>query len=708
MKKSSIKEDIKYLYELYGFNLIDEYPDILVYQYDGSYFRNLEIVTFSAKISDLKKTKDEYLGMGYSVSTTDYATTKEAEDKLFNGFFAVKQSNRNSQKDYNTYIEKQGNRVGEYSYINGEHMVNDVPSDKDVVSEICDVMHSDGAQLVILEAAAGFGKTCTSYEVLQRLTQEDHCKIVPLLTELSRNRKASLFRYVLLSEINSKFTRLSYELVYREIQNGKVPLIIDGFDELLSKGYPNQSVGFSDVSEDAHTMLDTISEMLQKDSRAKILLTSRKSSIFAGDDFDEWVDSKLQNCTVTRIQLESPSPKDWIGGEKIAALERKGISLHSLSNPILLSILKRENVEDIVSKYSTIDEIINVYFNTLLEREMTRQSLSMQVSEQRDTMQQLAAYFAELNISADEADFLKEIFKDILNSKLDTYIERYQYGAVFDSEHIPSEDEFLMKLVHHAFLDRITSHSNQIGYINDFIFGILIGESFLVGKLDASKVDEKYLDLCITAYGSMCSETKHRLWGALSKGAPKLSADLRLRADLYLLGKMTTNYQNAYFSSYTIGNGFRFPLEFAFKSCIFESCIFRDCSIPATAFVDCQFFNCSFFNEWENFGDVNGKNNLFVSSLGIPEIQEQRSSTCQNDVNKYVALVLEKFYPTGHSFARLRCRERVFYRDAAAEDASNIENAINWLIQEDILNKKAQCYELNFSQMGRVNEILGR
>lgn len=708
MKKISLREDIKNLYKLYGFNLIDEYPDILVYQYDGSYFQNLEIVTFSSGIPSLEKIKDEYLGMGYSVSTTLYGSKKEVEDKLFNGFFAVKQSNKSSQKDYLTYIEKQENRVGEYSYINGEHMVNDVLSNRDVISEICDVMHSSGAQLVILEAAAGFGKTCTSYEVLQRLTQGEHCKIVPLLTELSRNRKASLFRYVLLSEINSKFTRLSYELVYREIQNGKVPLIIDGFDELLSKGRPNQPSGFNDVGEDAHTMLDTISEILQKDSCAKILLTSRKSSIFAGDDFDKWVENKLHDCTVTRIQLEAPSPKDWIGGEKIAALERKGISLQSLSNPILLSILKREDIEDIAAKYSTIDEIIDVYFNTLLDREMARQSLSMHVSEQRSTMQQLAAYFVELNISADDADFLKEIFKEVLDSKLDDYIERYQYGVAFDSEHIPSEDEFLMKLVHHAFLDRITSHSNQIGFINDFIFGILIGESFLAGKLDSSKVDEKYLDICITAYGSMCPETKCHLWEALSEGAPKLSTDLRLRADLFLLGEMTSNYQNAYFSSYTIENGFRFPHNFSFKSCIFESCIFRDCSIPSTAFIDCQFFNCSFFNEWENFGDLKLKNNLFVSSQRVPEIQEQTSLVCLNDVDRYIASVLEKFYPTGHSFARLRCRERVFYRDATAEDATNIENAINWLIQEGILNKKAQCYELNFSQMGRVNELLGR
>lgn len=708
MKKDTIKEDVKHLYELYGFNLIDEYPDILVYQYDGAYFRNLEIVTFVSTLPDLKKIENQYINMGYSVSTTIYSTAQEARNKLFNGFFAVKQSNKNSQKDYETYIKKQADCVEEYSYINGKHMVNDVPSERDVVDEICEIMCADGAQLVILEAAAGFGKTCTSYEVLHRLTQSDDCETVPLLTELSRNRKASLFRYVLLSEINSKFTRLSYELVYREIQNGKVPLIIDGFDELLSKGQPNQTPSVNDVGEDAHTMLDTISELFQKSSNAKILLTSRKSSIFAGDDFDKWVDGKLENCAVTRIQLEAPSPKDWIGAEKIAALEEKGISLQSLSNPILLSILKQESINNIYLNYSSIDEIIDVYFTTLLEREMVRQSLSIQAPEQRKIMQSLAAFFAELNFSADDADFLKEIFKEILGAKLDEYIERYQYGAAFNSEHIPSEDELLMKLVHHAFLDRIAPHSNRIGFINDFIFGILIGESILADKLSTNKVDEKYLDICITAYASMCLRTKQQLLKALLKNSPSISDNLRLRVDLFLAGEMTTNYHNAYFSSYNVENGFRFPPDFSFKNCIFESCVFKDCIIPSTAFVDCQFFNCSFFADWQNFKGLRERNNFFVSSFGIPELQEEYFSNEQSDTDRYVIKVLEKFYKDGHEFANLRCRERVFYRDAQTEDVPHIEDAINWLIQEGIINKKAQCYELNFSKMGRVNEILGR
>lgn len=61
----------------------------------------------------------------------------------------------------------------------------------------------------------------------------------PIFTELSKNRKAALFRYVLLDEIDRKFTSLSSELVISEIRNGKVPLIIDGFDELISRSNKN-------------------------------------------------------------------------------------------------------------------------------------------------------------------------------------------------------------------------------------------------------------------------------------------------------------------------------------------------------------------------------------------------------------------------------------------------------------------------------------
>jgi Cdc6-like AAA superfamily ATPase len=107
--------------------------------------------------------------------------------------------------------------------------------DKSIIEKITDIINAKGPHLVILEAAAGFGKTCTAYEVLKEIVCSDDKNNIPIFAELSRNRKASVFKYVLLDEIDRLFHYLKSDLVIYEIIQGRIPLIIDGFDELITK-----------------------------------------------------------------------------------------------------------------------------------------------------------------------------------------------------------------------------------------------------------------------------------------------------------------------------------------------------------------------------------------------------------------------------------------------------------------------------------------
>lgn len=50
-------------------------------------------------------------------------------------------------------------------------------------------------------------------------------------------------------------------------------------------------------------MLSTIGDLLTDE--AKIILTSRKTAIFAGTEFIDWVDSYNGNFDVIRFQLEN-------------------------------------------------------------------------------------------------------------------------------------------------------------------------------------------------------------------------------------------------------------------------------------------------------------------------------------------------------------------------------------------------------------------
>lgn len=74
----------------------------------------------------------------------------------------------------------------------------------------------------------------------------------------------------------------------------------------------------------------------------------------------------------------------------------------------------------------------------------------------------------------------------IIEDDLDSLLERYE--ATVDISEIPSEDEYLAKLSHHALLDRIPNTSDLIGFINDFIFGYLIADSIVHDKQDITNV----------------------------------------------------------------------------------------------------------------------------------------------------------------------------------------------------------------------------
>src|SRR5690606_4626603 len=139
-----------------------------------------------------------------------------------------------------------------------------------IIKSITEHLKNKKPHLIIIEAAAGYGKTCTSYELLNGFLESTSCEI-PLMTELSRNRGANIFRYILLDEIDRQYPNLDSKIVKHEIQTGRIPLIIDGFDELLKKS----NIVISDKKEvfsEVETMLDTIGNLL--DNKAKIILTT--------------------------------------------------------------------------------------------------------------------------------------------------------------------------------------------------------------------------------------------------------------------------------------------------------------------------------------------------------------------------------------------------------------------------------------------------
>lgn len=709
-------DQLNELYSLYGFKTEEISNNTIVYTHNDGYFNNAEIVMLGAEAEQAEIYKKQYLEIGYSVHLVSYFSLFSANEGLFKGFFRIKQSKGRLLQEYKAYCDLQTKKLSGtgtelyYSYIQGDYCSENANTSEPLVDKLCNILTSKNAQLIILEAAAGFGKTCTSYEVIKNLASNTK-DIVPLLAELSKNRKASIFKYVLLSEINNKFTTLSYELVTSEIKQGRIPLIIDGFDELLSRGISEEEnqIGSKSNIENAQTMLDTIAQLFECNSQAKIMLTSRKSSIFTGEILDDWIENKLPDCTITRIEIAEPNIVSWIGTDKIDQLYDNGIEIDNISNPVLLSLLRYTPLEAFSTKFKNIDDILKEYFSLLLNREIERQQLRLEFDEQVSIMQKLAVYFVQLDISSEEPTFIKEIFSEILKPNIKLYLSRYHSDFSEIESRPTSEDEFLYKLVHHALLDRVSSQSNKIGFINDFIFGLFIADGVLSEAISKSELTSKYIDLALTAYSVKGKAGIEKLYRYLSESIITLPYEHQLNIDITFLHRFSKDYKDQTFNSFLFKSFIEFD-KFKFNNCIFTSCTFECCKINPSVFYNCQFYNCRFFNIEIVAQAIQNCNLIFLGCNGFEELEiaSKHIEIPIEENDSFEKIVLDQFWKIGYETAERRRSMTTLFKGTSSIHRAEISQAISSLLRKGILLQRAHCIELNMSKMNEVLKITGR
>lgn len=702
-----MKEIIE-IYLLYGFELAEETKEYLVFTYTNGYFSNAEIVQL--KDVDCSKCKKKYETLAFSVTIIGCHDLAKIHDKLFSGFFSSKLSKEKNNKEYTKYCEKQMQKflMSSYEYLNCDYAIEDTVYNSGLVDLIYNKLSMKGPQLIILEAAAGYGKTCTSFEVLRRFSSDAENR-VPLMTELSKNRKASIFKYVLLSEIDNKFPALSAKVVNYEILNGNVPLLIDGFDELLSKSIEFEKED-EHSTEEAQNMLDTIAQLFSGESKAKILITSRKSAIFTGEQFDDWAESKKLSNLITRIELKPPRVRNWIGAEKEEVLKEKNIKLEYISNPILLSILRDKSKEYL--KNNEISNTIEEYFSTLLTREEERQSLLLEVNEQLSIMQKLAVEFADFGISAENTEFVKELLIDITKDNIDEYISRYKYS--FDSfDILPDTDEFINKLLHHALLDRVVYRNNQIGFVNEFVFGYLLGQAIVNNSvtLEERLWDYKYIDLICTAYAIDGIGFKQEVEEQISRCIDLYSSMQQLDISDKLFHCNIRSYTNEIVTDISFSTGFIFEPSYTISNCSFVNCTFESCEFFSESFYECQFYNCIFYNPIVHETIACDSRLMFLGCSGFERLAEAYSmgrETINDTDNNYERVVLEQFWKRGSSAPDRRRAFRTMYRGFDNTQDCMIDKAVKSLLDKHFLIKKTYCYELDFSKLEEIKKILGR
>lgn len=661
MLSQSIIEQEKRLFSLYGYILEKEERDYLVFSLAGMY-PAVEIVSLSGKNIKLNEIREEYSNLGYAVHISEDNDIHSIEDYLFNGFFRVKESNEKAARKYDAYV---GNLMGfygrpasDYKYIQVHYSCDlnfeEQKTSMTILDSINNYLQNDRSCLLIIEAAAGFGKTSTAYEIVNQFRNVvADCR--PFMMELFKDRTASNFRYLLLSQIEQQFdTILKTDLVIYNIRQGRIPLIIDGFDELLSKDLDtgNTEATFSDVK----TMLSTIADLLTQ--KTKVILTTRKTAIFSGESFFEWFCQRKDDgfdFEIVRYQLDIPRLSDWIPASK-RELMKDSVWL-SLSNPVLLGYLRYADDKEFKDVVSHPNVLIDRYFKMMLRREVDRQDLPLNIKEQMIILRRLAACYAGYNITSDirssVKDNIRELNKDILSDKVSSSDEM---------------DSLVNALTNHALLDR--KSDGNVGFINDFIFGYLLADSFIYDSDDFSTLFQKEaalnsIDKMIRA-AEYCSKIKRELCWESVRERCSLSGANSFWTDVRLLHHGADKYCDLTIDGDYLRNCELGVNQDSFNRCCFTNIEFNNCLIDFSMFDLCTFINCSFYNTtFQNFDPHSSEVDFFTckgdypSDIDVEETGQEHVPSLLDEEKALRLEILSHYIQVGGTGRKMRLISKV-------------------------------------------------
>jgi len=589
------KEQLIELFTKYGYDVASDKDErYMIFSSGTSMYPAVEIVKLAADCdNEIEKERKNYSEAGYAVRICNEENIEEIEHYLFNWFFQVKETNSRIKILYEEYAKSimrayvtQGvnDDSEKYSYIeipyNCERDFKEKKQEIGLLDDIRADLKETSPQLIIIEAGAGFGKTSTVYEILKDYENVTE-NVRPFFMELSKDRSASNFRYLLLSQIDKNFkVRLDSEIVLYNIKRGYIPLIIDGFDELLSKDLDN---GQMDAKfEKVETMLSTIAELLM--DNAKVILTTRKTAIFAGESFYEWytqLKEKGYNFKISRYQLQTPSINDWLPKDRIAKLPS---NFEKISNPVLLGYLRYLDDKTFLKAVHS-DSLIRHYIESILDREIVRQDLPFNKEEQVIILRRLAAYFAGFDMSSCSRSDLKDTFMETSNELLkDKATPQRNVESLSNA------------LANHAFLDR--KNDTSIGFINDFILGIFLMYSitdeyddFYTDFLRAASYS--MLEKSIVAASIFSDESRNNFWLKLDKRCT-LNKILEFWSDVLLLDHNSHFYSNISLDGRSLEGVKLGSKEYPIKNCSFSNIDFIDCTFDFNHINDCAFINCRF------------------------------------------------------------------------------------------------------------------
>lgn len=706
VSKNKEKESTIDIFKRYGFEYRQEFSEneILVFTKKSGFFDNASIVKFTTSINS--ETVITNLGsIGYSVKEHFFSTELELEFELFDGFFSIGRSKREFNNDYFKHIEKiikaYTMELADYKYISAPYSKNLVKQDlidsDDIIAAISKDLTSDGPRLILIEAAAGFGKTCTAYEIAKNISDNEKQRLV-LFAELSKDRQAKIFSHVLNKEVMRSFPSLPSELVIKEIKNGRITVILDGFDELLKNHDEEKQF------EKSQAMLETIGEILS--SNAKVVLTTRKTAILQGDDFNNWIESHSQDFEFVRYSLHEPEIKQWLDASRLQQLEERGIRIKNISNPVLLTYLQFIPDELFQKTVQQPDLIIERYFNSMLEREIDRQALHMSIEDQKQLLAGLAIDMVDRNYTKDARE---NIVKHFLINEAKIIEEIRDSYPVTDR---PTKDELANKFANHALLDR-SANDDKIGFINDFVLGNFVSNNISNSDSQEWVGDDIFIESAILASSPRSNSFREDLWKKLHLVRASINDQDRIKFQALLLDRVDGEYKNSNINNMRFDSIELFITGTA-NSCVFYECTFKDCSINFEHIKNCTFVCCVFY-DCSSINDLTTESNFFIScqqhgdtNLKIEKSEDVLPVVAGDD--KVKVFILEKFWPIGkHSIAFAHRPLSMFFGNNTFPSA-DVEAAIDDMKRDGIIldAHRKSWIGIDTSHIAEITRILGR
>jgi hypothetical protein len=698
-----IKAKLREIYKQYGFELAKTYEadDVLVFTLKTGYFDNADIVPLSEN-SNTQNAFDEFQKIGFACTTRTIKSPEQAEIELFKGFFSVESILFRLDNDYKKFtsnIVAQYSENATYRYINAPYQINSKPGTLSPTDEIISRLDNEKPTLFLIEAAAGFGKTCTAYELVHELIKRK--SQLPLFAELSRNRQAVIFRHILLDEIDNKFPTLSSKLVQSEMKNGRVITILDGFDELLRKSEEGNEF------QNKEPMLETISEFLT--GRAKIVLTTRRTVLFEGDAFHEWVDSHSDIFDIIRIKISEPKVSDWLDNQRLGSLTLSGIDIRKLANPVLLSYLRCIDDREFIQATSESQSLVEKYFDFMLTREMTRQDLKIPPEKQGKILKSIAEDMIAFGYTSETREYIVDQIERTSLAIIDEAIAQYPAGQK------PTREGISNKLASHALLDRSNSEPNKIGFINEFAFGNYIGQVILESK-DFLNDDLRFIEPTAISYQPRSVAIKQNLWNKLRPSLEFLTTTDQIDIASRIHGRVdfpliSSEAQDLTLDALQLG-------EAKIESFVFNECTFTNCTFYPSKLKDITFLNCRFFDNTvapeKSEGLVHvlgGQGNAETIDLLIASNTPETQISPPNRSEIAERFVLEKFWPVGRTTISHKHRPiKGIVSNCGELKPEEVYAAVDSLKKRRILLEPIQTafVEINFEEIGVIREILNK